>query len=38
VGRDTGREGVTSFYELKTVNIDESAEAAVARLVAGGTL
>jgi aldehyde dehydrogenase (NAD+) len=38
VGRDTGREGVTSFYELKTVNIDKSAEAAVARLVAGGTL
>ncbi|MFD8340155.1 aldehyde dehydrogenase [Streptomyces solisilvae] len=36
VGRDTGREGLTSYYELKTVNIDASMEPAIARIVADG--
>ena len=26
IGRDTGREGLTSFYELKTINVTPSME------------
>jgi acyl-CoA reductase-like NAD-dependent aldehyde dehydrogenase len=26
IGRDTGREAVTAYYELKTINLDSSTE------------